>query len=300
MFTETARRAQIMAAAIDTIAELGYGQASLARIAEAAGTSKGVIIYHFGGKDELIRELLQDLITRAGAYMRPRIEAEQTGACMLRAFFESNLAFMAENRNQMAATVEIALNARAADAARLRPAVPRTPCPRCGKSSSTSRAPASSAPTSPRRWSARASGRVDTETAAHPTRTDVRAHARSSPACFSAPPRRGDPPAAHGHPDRDMTHGGQLRRRSRWPVSRDTLIDRAVGRSPLSGQPGTVPALRATPMIRGATGEKAADGGKRKPRHRSMVKTRAIADCVRRSTWQPPIRRGQMRSATHW
>ena len=69
-----------MAAAIDTIAELGYGQASLARIAEAADTSKGVIIYHFGGKDELIRELLQELITRAGEYMRPRIEAEQTGA----------------------------------------------------------------------------------------------------------------------------------------------------------------------------------------------------------------------------
>ena len=114
-FTETARRAQIMAAAIDTIAELGYGQASLARIAEAAGTSKGVIIYHFGGKDELIRELLQELIARAGAYMRPRLEAEQTGAGMLRAFIESNLAFMAENRNHVAATVEIALNARAAD-----------------------------------------------------------------------------------------------------------------------------------------------------------------------------------------
>jgi AcrR family transcriptional regulator len=118
-FTETARRAQIMAAAIDTIAELGYGQASLARIAEAAGTSKGVIIYHFGGKDELIRELLQELIARAGAYMRPRIEAEQTGAGMLRAFIESNLAFMAENRNHVAATVEIALNARAADGSRL-------------------------------------------------------------------------------------------------------------------------------------------------------------------------------------
>ncbi|HEY1003841.1 MAG TPA: TetR/AcrR family transcriptional regulator [Streptosporangiaceae bacterium] len=118
-FTETARRAQIMAAAIDTIAKLGYGQASLARIAEAAGTSKGVIIYHFGGKDALIRELLQELIARAGAYMRPRIEAEQTGAGMLRAFIETNLAFMAENRNHVAATVEIALNAHAADGSRL-------------------------------------------------------------------------------------------------------------------------------------------------------------------------------------
>ena len=118
-FTETARRAQIVSAAIDTIAELGYGQASLARIAETAGTSKGVIIYHFGGKDELIKELLQELIARAGEYMRPRIEAEQTGAGMLRAFIESNLAFMRENRNHVVAIVEIALNARAADGSRL-------------------------------------------------------------------------------------------------------------------------------------------------------------------------------------
>src|SRR6516165_6467411 len=118
-FIETARRAQIMAAAIDTIAELGYGQASLARIAEAAGTSKGVIIYHFGGKDELIRDLAAELVARGAAYMRPRIEAEQTGMGMLRAYIESNLAFMAENRNHVVATVEIALNARAADGSRL-------------------------------------------------------------------------------------------------------------------------------------------------------------------------------------
>ena len=70
-FTETARRAQIVAAAIDTIAELGYGQASLARIAETAGTSKGVILYHFGGKDELIRELVAELVARGVAYMSP-------------------------------------------------------------------------------------------------------------------------------------------------------------------------------------------------------------------------------------
>ena len=118
-FTETARRAQIVAAAIDTIAELGYGQASLARIAETAGTSKGVIIYHFGGKDELIRELVAGLVARGVAYMEPQVDAEPTGAGKLRAYIESNLAFMRENRNQMVAIFEIALNARAADGSRL-------------------------------------------------------------------------------------------------------------------------------------------------------------------------------------
>jgi TetR/AcrR family transcriptional regulator, fatty acid metabolism regulator protein len=118
-FTETARRAQIVAAAIATIAELGYGQASLARIAETAGTSKGVIIYHFGGKDELIRELAAELVAHGAAYMQPRIEAAPDGAGKLRAYIESNLAFMRENRNHVVAIVEIALNARAADGSRL-------------------------------------------------------------------------------------------------------------------------------------------------------------------------------------
>ncbi len=114
-FIETARRAQIMAAAIDAIAELGYGQASLARIAERAGTSKGVICYHFDGKDDLVRELVAELTAKGRAYLAPRLEAESTGAGMLRAYIESNLAFVLEYRNHVAAVVEIALNARSAD-----------------------------------------------------------------------------------------------------------------------------------------------------------------------------------------
>ena len=118
-FIETARRAQIVAAAIDAIAELGYGQASLARIAERAGISKGVIICHFGGKDELIKGLVAELVAKGRAYISPRIEAEPTGASKLRAYIESNLAVMAENRNHVIATVEVALNARSADGSRL-------------------------------------------------------------------------------------------------------------------------------------------------------------------------------------
>jgi TetR/AcrR family transcriptional regulator, fatty acid metabolism regulator protein len=114
-FIETARRAQIVAAAIDAIAELGYGQASLARIAETAGTSKGVILYHFGSKDDLIRELVAELSAKGRAWMAPRLEAKSTGAGMLRTYIEANMSFIRENRSHVAAVVEIALNARSAE-----------------------------------------------------------------------------------------------------------------------------------------------------------------------------------------
>ncbi len=101
-----------MTAAIDTIADAGYGQASLARIAERAGTSKGVISYHFAGKDDLIREVVADVLAKAQAYMIPRLLAESSGAGMLRTYIESNLAFMREHRNHLIAVIEIFLNAR--------------------------------------------------------------------------------------------------------------------------------------------------------------------------------------------
>ena len=50
------------------------------------------------------------------AYMRPRILAGSTGPGMLRAYIESNLAFMRENRNALIAVSEIA---RSADGRRL-------------------------------------------------------------------------------------------------------------------------------------------------------------------------------------
>jgi AcrR family transcriptional regulator len=114
-FTETARRAQIVTAAIETIAELGYGQASLARIAERIGVSKGVISYHFAGKEELVRGVIADVIAKAMAYVRPWVEAETTGRGRLRAAIESNVAFMGEYRQHMVALLEIAANTRGAD-----------------------------------------------------------------------------------------------------------------------------------------------------------------------------------------
>lgn len=109
-FIEAARRAQIVAAAIETIAEVGYARASLARIAERIGASKGVILYHFPGKEALEQAVIADVLARAVAYMQPRVAAESTGRGVLRAAILSNLAFMAENRSAMIAFYEIAVH----------------------------------------------------------------------------------------------------------------------------------------------------------------------------------------------
>src|SRR5487761_633805 len=109
-FIENARRQQIIASAIDTIAEVGFAQASLARIAARIGISKGVISYHFGGKDDLIRQVVIEVIEAGRAYIIPRVLAGSTGSATLRAYIEANLSFMGEHRNSMVAIVDIARN----------------------------------------------------------------------------------------------------------------------------------------------------------------------------------------------
>jgi AcrR family transcriptional regulator len=114
-FIETARRSQIVAAAIDTIAEVGYANASLGRIAEKVGISRGLISYHFAGKDELMREVVREVIEQARAFMTRRILAHSTGPEMLRAYIESNLEFIRDHQSETTAIVEIVRNAIAAD-----------------------------------------------------------------------------------------------------------------------------------------------------------------------------------------
>jgi AcrR family transcriptional regulator len=112
-FIEEARRAQIVECAIETIATLGYAQASLARIAAAAGISKGVISYHFSDKDELIREVVAEVLKAFDSYMRPRIQAEcGSAAQMLHAYIASNVAFMGAHREHVVVLMEVLSNAR--------------------------------------------------------------------------------------------------------------------------------------------------------------------------------------------
>jgi AcrR family transcriptional regulator len=107
-FTETARRAQIVQAAIETIAELGYPRASYAQIAKRAGlSSTGLISYHFARKDELIEQVLTDVWTAGQAFMLLRIDAAAGARAKLRAYIESNVEFMATHRPHVAAVMHI-------------------------------------------------------------------------------------------------------------------------------------------------------------------------------------------------
>ena len=114
-FTNEARRAQIMRAAIDTIAEVGYAKASFARITEKAGLSgPRMISYHFADKDDLIHEILMHVFTAGAAFINERVEAEDTATGKVRAYLEANLRFLREHPTDMAALTEIGPHLRTA------------------------------------------------------------------------------------------------------------------------------------------------------------------------------------------
>lgn len=114
-FIEQARRAQIIEAAIETVAELGYARASLAEIARRAGISKGVISYHFAGKDELTEQVVLELYTRAGAGIGDRVDSAESAAAALRGYVEANLDFIAGHPEQVRVLVDIFMNFRHPD-----------------------------------------------------------------------------------------------------------------------------------------------------------------------------------------
>ena len=116
--TATARRAQIIAATIDTIAELGYGQASFARIAERAKlSSTRLISYHFAGKDELIQAVVAEVYGEMAAFMGARMRDVTDPPGALAAYIRGVVAFIATHRTQMDALMSVFLGHVAEDSA---------------------------------------------------------------------------------------------------------------------------------------------------------------------------------------
>ena len=106
-FIEEARRRQIVATAIETIANEGFSQASLAQIARKAGISKGVISYHFAGKEELIEEILSSLLREPANFIKERVAGCETALEKLQAYVRANFEFMASHRDNYVALVDL-------------------------------------------------------------------------------------------------------------------------------------------------------------------------------------------------
>ncbi|WP_432925419.1 TetR/AcrR family transcriptional regulator [Microbispora sp. CA-135349] len=90
----------------------GYAQASLARIAKLAKISTGVISYHFGSKDELIRAVVAEVARIATEMVEPRIVAQANATDALRVYIEANLEFMRAHPKPLLAFVEIITHGR--------------------------------------------------------------------------------------------------------------------------------------------------------------------------------------------
>ncbi|MBT2233154.1 MULTISPECIES: TetR/AcrR family transcriptional regulator [unclassified Nonomuraea] len=111
--TTSARRAQIVAATIETIADLGYHQATFARIAEKAGlSSTRLISYHFDGKDDLIGQTITTIYTEIGTFMAERVGAQTSPGAALDTYIRSLIEFIRDHRREMRAATEVFLNYR--------------------------------------------------------------------------------------------------------------------------------------------------------------------------------------------
>lgn len=71
---EPIRRQQLIKAAIEVIAEHGFSEATVTRIAKAAGVSGGIIHHYFGGKNELLEGAMRSILADLHAEVSRRLE----------------------------------------------------------------------------------------------------------------------------------------------------------------------------------------------------------------------------------
>ncbi|MFD2419815.1 TetR/AcrR family transcriptional regulator [Amycolatopsis pigmentata] len=112
-YINEARRAQIVRAAIGTIADLGYAKASFAKITERAGLrSPRMISYHFADKEDLVRQILIEVFTLGANYIAERMAQAGTALERFRAYLEANLEFLREHPAEIAVLTEIGPHVR--------------------------------------------------------------------------------------------------------------------------------------------------------------------------------------------
>ena len=106
----TARRAQVLEATIDVVAEEGFAKASFARICERAGlSSTRLISYHFAGKAELVAALVEHVVAGIGEHVGALVMAAETPGDRLRAYIGGVVGYADTHRAPMSALMQVVM-----------------------------------------------------------------------------------------------------------------------------------------------------------------------------------------------
>lgn len=109
--TEQARRSQIISAAIETIATLGYAHASFAQIAKRAGlSSTGLISYHFTNKKGLDGEIVNEIFGRLTRHMGAVMADVPDPQAALVAYIEGLIGFMKADPSALQAMLGVVMH----------------------------------------------------------------------------------------------------------------------------------------------------------------------------------------------
>lgn len=106
------RRAQIVDAATEVIAAHGLNGASLIKIAESIGISKGSVLYHFGNRAELMRQVVHTHYGRMAGAVLEGIDWNGSATAILRDLVTRSIRISLEHGQARRAIAEIIGNLR--------------------------------------------------------------------------------------------------------------------------------------------------------------------------------------------
>ncbi|WP_017597568.1 TetR/AcrR family transcriptional regulator [Nocardiopsis lucentensis] len=73
--TERARRAQLIEATVELVADRGFAGVALSGIAERAGITKAAVLYHFPSKDAVVRAARDHVLSELAGHVAAEVEA---------------------------------------------------------------------------------------------------------------------------------------------------------------------------------------------------------------------------------
>jgi AcrR family transcriptional regulator len=112
---EAVRRGQIVEAAIAVVAEEGYSRASMARIAQRAGLSKGLLSYHFRNKEHLLEQALRTTFAAITTAIVDELDVGAPAPQILRDAVQRLADYGIAHRQQLRALDQISRNLRDAE-----------------------------------------------------------------------------------------------------------------------------------------------------------------------------------------